>query len=120
VHLRITAGNRELYNDTLRVTRNAGASYSESRSEASEGACAGGRYSGSSERHSLNIQLYLRDDMQSGQAVNVSVDWKRPSDNIVCGGEGSRTVQLTHTVPLTPGQSTTLHGDAGLTVTITR
>lgn len=120
VRIRVTAAGRELFNDTLRVTRNASASYQESRSEAPESVCTGERYYSSQERYSLNINLYLRDETPPGPAVNVSVNWQRPSVNVFCGGEGSRSVQLTQTVPLAPGQSTTIEGDAGLTVTVSR
>jgi hypothetical protein len=52
--------------------------------------------------------------------INVSVSWQRPSKTVGCAGEGTRQVQLTQTVPLAPGQSVTLQGDAGLTVTVSR
>ena len=120
VRVRVTAGNRELYSGALRVTRNASASYSENLNEAPETVCANNRYSGSTERHSLSVQVNLRDDEQSGQAVHVSVEWKRPAESSVCGGEASRAVEMVQTVPLAPGQSATLHGDAGLTVTVSR
>jgi hypothetical protein len=102
------------------VTRNASASYSENRSEAPDVVCAGDRYYSSQERYSLNIQLYLRDDNSNGAGVNVSVNWQRPSPNAGCDGEGTRTVQLNQTVPLGAGQSMTVEGDAGLTVTLSR
>jgi hypothetical protein len=120
VRVRVVAGNRQLFDDTLRVTRNAGASYQESRSEAPEAVCTGDRYYGSQERYSLNINLNLRDETPIGPAVNISVNWQRPSSGVSCGGEGTRTVQLTQTVPLATGQSTTVQGDAGLAVTISR
>jgi hypothetical protein len=114
------AGGRQLFNDTFRVARNSGASYSENRSEAPEMSCGGDRYSGSQERYSLNINLYLREDIPTGPAVNVSVNWQRATRGIECGEEGTRGVQLTQTVPLAPGQSVTLEGDAGLAVTVSR
>ena len=120
VHVRVVAGGQQLFNDTFRVSRTAGASYQESRSEAPETVCATQRYYGSQQRYSLNINLYLRDDTSSGPAVNLTVSWQRPSKVLACGGEGSRQVQLTQTVPLAPGQSTTVQGDAGLVVTISR
>lgn len=120
VHVRVMAGERQLLNDTFRITSNAGASYQESRSEAPEAICAGERYYSSQERYSLNINLYLRESPPTGPMVNVSVTWQRPSRMPSCSGEGSRQVQLTQTVPLAPGQTVTIQGDAGLSVTISR
>ena len=120
VRVRVAAGTQVLFNDTLRVSRNAGASYQESRSEAPETVCAGERYYSSSERYSLNLNIYQRDDNTAGPMINVSVSWQRPSRTVGCAGEGTRQVQLTQTVPLALGQSVTLQGDAGLTVTVSR
>lgn len=119
VRVRVVAGPQVLFNDSLRIARNASASYQESRNEAPEAICPGERYYSSQERYSLNINLYSRDDNSAGPAVNVSVSWTRPARAVTCG-EGTRQVQLTQTVPLTPGQSVTLQGDAGLTVTLSR
>jgi hypothetical protein len=120
VRVRVVAGGQQLFDDTLRVSRTASASYQESRSEAPETVCAAQRYYSSQERYSFNINLYLRDETPIGPSVNVTVRWQRPSKMPACGGEGSREVQLTQTVPLAPGQSTTIQGDAGLLVTISR
>src|SRR3954469_3613171 len=71
VRLRIVAGNQTLFDDELRVGRSSGASYSQSRSEAPEFNCSSDRYyGGGGDRDSLNVQLYLRDDPQAGQAIN--------------------------------------------------
>ena len=120
VRVRVTAGGQQLLNDTFRVRRNASASYTESRSEAPDMVCSNQRYYGSQQRYSLNVNLYLREDGTNGPAVNVTVRWQRPAKLMTCGGEGSREVQLSQTVPLAPGQSITLQGDAGLAVTISR
>ena len=120
VRVRVTAAGQQLLNDTFRVSRNASASYQESRSEAPDIMCSTQRSYGSQQRYSLNVNLYLRDDGTNGPAVNVSVRWQRPAKLMTCGGEGSREVQLTQTIPLAPGQSMTVEGDAGLAVTISR
>lgn len=120
VTVRITAGNRPLLSDTFRVSRNGGASYQQSRSEEPVGCSEQRQRYGSQERNSLNLNLYLRDDGSGAPMVNVSVQWQRPSTPPVCVGEGSRQVQLTQTVPLAAGQSVTLQGDAGLTITLSR
>jgi hypothetical protein len=120
VRVRITGGTQLLLDDTLRIARNASAGFTQSRNEAPERLCTTTRYYGSAERQSLNVQLYLRDSPEEGSAVNVSVSWQRPSGTASCGPDGSRTVSLSETVPLKEGQSATLQGDAGLTVTLSR
>ena len=120
IAVRVTAGNRILFNDTLRVSENSSASYSENRSEAATVACPPPRSHDSSDRSSLSIQLYLRDNRNTGEAVNISVNWQRPAPGSACGNDGTRTVQLGQTVQLQPGQSATIQGDAGLVVTLTR
>lgn len=120
VRVRVTAGTQVLFSDTLRVSRVSGASYQQSRSEATETVCPTERYFFSSQRNSLNVNLYLREDSTIGSMLNVSVSWTRPSRGVGCGGEGSRQVQLTQTVPLAAGQSVTLQGDGGLAVTVSR
>lgn len=119
VRVRVAAGSQVLFNDALRVSRISGARYEQSRSEAPETVCSTERYYNSSQRSSVNLSLYLRDDTTLGSVVNVSVSWVRPSRAAACA-EGTRQVQLTQTVPLAPGQSVTLQGDAGLTVSLSR
>jgi hypothetical protein len=120
VRIRVVAGTQVLLNDTLRVSGISGASYQESRSEAPETVCSAERYYSASRRDSLSVNLYQREETTAGPLLNVSVSWTRPSRTVGCGGEGTRQVQLTQTVPLAPGQSVTLQGDAGLTVTVSR
>ena len=120
IAVRVTAGNRVLFNDTLRVSSGSGASYSESRSEAALSICPAMRPYGSSERSSLSVQLHLRDNQATGPAVNVTVNWQRPAPGAACDNDGTRSVQLGQTVPLPHGESTTIAGDAGLLVTLTR
>ena len=119
VTVRVSAGNRLLFNGTLRVAEGSGAGYSENRNEASLTPCPGRPYE-ATERSSLSVQLYLRENQATGQAVNVSVNWQRPAPGGTCGNDGTRSVQLGQTVQLQPGQSTTIAGDAGLLVTLTR
>jgi len=52
--------------------------------------------------------------------INLTVSWQRPTKATGCAGDGTRQVQLTQTVPLGPGQSVTIDGDAGLSVTLSR
>jgi hypothetical protein len=50
----------------------------------------------------------------------LNVRWQRPAKPQTCDSDGSREVQITQTVPLAPGQSVTVQGDAGLAVTLSR
>ena len=120
VDLRVTAGNRMLFNDTLRVARNSAASFSQSRQEASLSACDTSRGYEASDRQSLNINLYLQENSPGDQRVNISVSWQRPVPGLECSTDASRTVQVTQTVRLDRGQSQTIEGDAGLRVVLTR
>ena len=116
----VRAGDRLLFSGTLRVASGSGASYSENRSEASRTTCPTLRPYESTERSSLSIQLYLREDQRAGQAVNVNVNWQRPAPGGSCGNDGTRSVQLSQTVQLQPGQNATVEGDAGLVVNLSR
>jgi hypothetical protein len=115
----VSASGRELYRGALRVARGAGASYSQSWSQASAVPCTGMRSYDSGERHSLSVQLYWTELPDSGPAVSVSVNWQRPTPGTSCTKQGSRTVQLSQVVPLAGGRSQMIEGDAGLRVTIT-
>jgi hypothetical protein len=120
IRVHVVADNRTLFDDELKVGRSSGASYNESRSEAANIDCSADRYYGGGDRSSLSVQLYLRDEVQTGPAVNLSITWQRPASTGVCPNEGTRSVSLTQTVPLAPGQSATLRGDGGLVVTLSR
>ena len=120
VRVRVVAGNRLLFEDTLRVARNASANFSQNRSEAPAKLCASDRYGyGSGQRESLSVQLYLTEG-EGLPAVNVTVNWQRPSGTADCGPGGSRTVSLSDSVPLKAGQTATLRGDAELIVSLSR
>jgi hypothetical protein len=119
IRVRVVAGKDELLSDVFRVSRNASASYQVSRSEAPESTCQPDGYSGSQDRYSLNLNLYLRGEA-ADPTVNVSVSWQRPAGAGDCTGDGSREVQLTQTVRLPAGQPVTIRGDAGLVVTLSR
>ena len=120
VRVRVTANGNQLLNDVFRVGRNGGASYQESRAQAPNILCPNQRYYGTQDRYSLNVNLYLRDDNPGGPSVNLTVRWQRPATPLTCTSDGSREVQLTQSVPLGPGQSVTVQGDAGLAVTLSR
>jgi hypothetical protein len=118
VELRVTAGNRVLFHDTMRVARNNGASYNESRQEASATQCEPSRSYDNGDRQSLNVQLYLQDP-QENPRISVSVNWQRPVAGGDCASDGTRSVQVSQSFRLERGRAITIQGDAGLTVTVT-
>jgi len=120
VDVHVSAGGRVLFNDTLRVARNSGASFNQNRSEASLTACDTSRGYESADRHSLSINLYLQENTPGDPRVNVSVSWQRPVPGMECQTDATRMVQVTQTVRLDPGVSQTIEGDAGLKVIVTR
>lgn len=120
IEVHVTAGNKQLFSDTLLVGRSAGASYSQSRSEALKTPCPENSAYNQSQQTSLNIQLYWNDLGNAGQATNVSVQWQRPQAAADCTSGGTRGVQVSQMVRLSPGESVTIHGDADLTVRVTR
>jgi len=117
IHVRVTAGNQVLFDDTLRAAKNSAATFEQNRSEAPVGPCPANRGYGFGNRESLRVQVYLMDNGQSGSGARVTVNWQRPSTPD-CGAEGSRTVAVSETVPLAPGQTATVRGDGGLVVTL--
>ena len=121
VRVRVTAGDRVLLNDVLRLTRYSGASYQESRTEAPHSVCSAPGYYGNGQRSSLNVSLNLQESVERGHAINVRVEWQRPSDSTdPCFGAGSRSISLAQTVALDLGTSQSLRGDGGLVVTVSR
>jgi len=120
VDLHVSTGGRVLFNDTLRVARNSGASFNQNRSEASLTACDMSRGYESADRHSLSINLYLQENTPGDPRVNVSVSWQRPVPGMECATDATRMVQVTQTVRIDPGVSQTIEGDAGLRVIVTR
>lgn len=120
IEVHVSVGDRLLYSDTLSVARNAGASYSQSRSEASAAPCPENLSHNRSQQTSLNVQLYWNDLGAGGSATNVSVQWQRPLEGADCASNGTRGVQINQMVRLAPGESATIKGDAGLTVKVTR
>jgi len=120
VEVHVTAGDKLIYSDTLLVARNAGAGYSQSRSEASIAPCPENLSHNRSQQTSLNIQLYWNDMGAAGSGTNISVQWQRPQTDGDCLSNGTRGVQINQMVRLAPGESATIRGDAGLTVRVTR
>ena len=121
LRVRVTAGDRVLFNDVMRVSRSVGANHNESRSEGGRTICTEPNYYGNSQRYSFTVNLSWQDHMPRGPAVRLDVSWQRPMESSdPCIGDGSRTIGLAQTVPLAQGESYTLRGDGGLVVTVSR
>ena len=120
IDIHVTSADGLDWQDTLRVDRNSGASYSQSKSEAGSANCAARSSYDRSRRTSLNVQLNLRDDSERGPSTQVSVSWSRPTSAEDCQAVGTRGVQLEQSIVLPPGQTRSIVGDGGLRVTLTR
>jgi hypothetical protein len=115
IDVRVTAGDRTLFADQLRVDSMMGASYSQNRSEAMAHSCPGDRYD-----RQLSSSFTLRLNSRSGELgtrlVSVLVNWSRPVDGADCASTGSRSVSISQTVTYQPGRPVVLTGDGGLRV----
>ena len=115
----VSAGDRTLFRDVLRVARGYEASYNQSSNQAPMVPCAGSSSYQSSERSSLRIQLSNYSD--ANDRLSVSVHWDRPlPPSAVCQPPGLRGVQLTNIIELKAGETVVLEGDAGLRVSLKR
>lgn len=114
-----SANGKTLWHGSLRVGAPTGASFQRTLTEAPPEDCAIGETAYPGIRDSFRVQLnsYSRDDETPKQSF--SVEWQRPSDQCA-SGVTTKTVQLSGTLQLKPGQSTTVEGDAGLVLKFTR
>jgi hypothetical protein len=115
-----SAAGNTLWRGSLRVGAPSGASFQRTLTEAPpEGCATGGELSYPGVRDSFRVQLNAssRDDETPRQSF--TVEWQRPSDQCT-SGVTTRTVQLSGSLQLKPGQSVTVEGDAGLTLRFSR
>lgn len=117
VDVAVSEEGRPLYRGTLRLGV-GGASFSQSTSQSSAAVCPGSRAWDSFERNALNVQLSSRED-GGARRISVSVNWQRPGPIAGCASN-QRSVSLTDSAMLAPGQSVSFAGDGGLKVTLTR
>lgn len=114
--IRVSGEDGFAWRDTLRVAHRAPASVTQSRTEAPSGRCPAEIQYDYGVRANFTITVNVR----STSNFSVSIDWTRPASLDGCTAAGSRTVRLSQTVELAPGQSVMLEGDAGLKVEIKR
>ena len=113
-------GKEILYQGTLRTAPSATARFSQNKNEIAARPCENVTSYLSSENSSFSIQLATMDSSENWVRVNVAVDWTRMVPTADCGPGTSRTVRVSQTLKMEPGQTYTLTGDAGLTVRLTR
>ena len=120
VSVRVSSPQGLLWQGTMRVTENQGASYSQNMSQASTMVCPPGSPYDRSERSSVSFNVYAQNYGQGRPNYRLDVSWARPIIDPNCGESGTRTVQINQSVMLNPGQTATIEGDAGLRVELTR
>lgn len=118
--VRVSSPQGVLWQGTLRVATNQGASYSQNLSQASTEICPPNAPYDRSERSSVSFNVYAQNYGQGTQNYRIDASWARPIKDANCLESGTRTVQINHAVALEPGQSTVIEGDAGLRVEVTR
>jgi hypothetical protein len=118
VDVRVTAGDRVLFADMLRVDTMSGANYSQNRSEAPARACPADRY-GNQQSTAFSVRLHNRVGEVGRKSLSVNVNWSRPVDGGGCPSGGSRGVSINQVVEVEPGKRSLLTGDGGLRVELT-
>ena len=118
VDVKVMAGDRTLFDDALRVDPINGASYTQTRSEASALNCPSSLYETRSASHNFHVRLSQRSFGEKNQAIAVDVSWTRPGAAQSCDNSGSRLATLSQLVKLSPGKPVRIDGDAGLRVEV--
>jgi ribosomal protein L31 len=117
----VSAEGRPIWQGSLRVGANSGASFNQHMQQASDRpkSCDLDQRIGSS-RDQFSIQLSRFRRSNEEDAVNVTASWTRSVHPVACGSYESpnRTVSLTDAVALTPSRPAQLRGDGGLLVTL--
>lgn len=118
----VRAGGQELWSGPMRLTGRAPASFSRQKSDAPVGDCPlvdGYSYRGV--RSSLSVSLNMSAFEGRKEGFRLSISWERPGEASGCGGQdGTRTIGLTQSFNLEPGQEASFSGDGGLTVRLRR
>jgi hypothetical protein len=118
----VRAGHDLLWSGSMRVSGAQAASFSRQKSDAPPGDCPAGPIGyGGGERSALSITLASFRVDATNSRFRFTLNWERPGQSGQCAGAGSaRTVGLSESFDLAPGQSRTLTGDGGLVVQLHR
>ena len=120
VDVAITADGQTLYKGTLRLARAYSASYNETVQQAPAEICPGARTYEAIQRTNLGLGLNSQ-FLENEERISVNLSWVRPRvSGVACRFSGARTVQVSDTVTLKPGESVVIKGDAGLQLTLSR
>ena len=120
IGIAVSSPQGPLWEGTLRVSPNQGASYQQNLSQASAQPCPSGSPYERSERSHLNVSVYAEQNLQLNLSYRIDASWARPIANLDCRETGTRTVQINHVVVIAPGETSVVEGDAGLRVQLTR
>ncbi|MBN8819447.1 MAG: hypothetical protein J0I80_12110 [Sphingomonas sp.] len=118
----VRAGSELLWSGTMRVSGQSPASFTRNKTDAPEAVCAAPVYNSTNSRTSLSLTLTGRRFAQEKTGYNLRVTWERPGPAAdACEAPlSTRTVALAQDFSIAPGQSVTVTGDAGLSVTLRR
>ena len=118
----VRAGGEVQWSGPMRVSGQSPASFSRNKSDAAEALCPSPVYPGASARTSLSVTLTSRRVAPDRIGYNLRVSWDRPGPvaDACLAPQSTRTVALTQNVAIEPGQSVTVNGDGGLSVTLRR
>jgi hypothetical protein len=117
--VRVSSPEGILWQGSLRVSPNQGASYQQNFSEAAPDVCPPGSPYDRSERRNISFNVYSQNSSQPG-LYQIDASWGRPIRGQGCSGSGTRTVQVNKTLTLQPGETAVVEGDAGLRIEVTR
>jgi hypothetical protein len=118
--VRVSSPAGVLWQGTLRVAQNQGASYSQNLSQASPTSCPTNSPYDRSERSSINFNVYVQNSGEYGPMYRIDASWGRPTADEGCAERGTRTVQVSKMLALDPGETGVVEGDAGFRVEVTR
>jgi hypothetical protein len=114
-----SANGKTLWRGSLRMGAPSGANFQRTLTEAPPEGCPISETVYSGARDSFRVQLGDQSRAEEAPRQSFNVEWQRPSDQCT-SGITAKTVQLSGTLQLKPGQSVTVEGDAGLALRFTR
>ncbi|MDO6413201.1 hypothetical protein Q4F19_02285 [Sphingomonas sp. BIUV-7] len=116
----VRLGSAPLWSGPMRVSDYNGASFSQEKTDGSAADCAADRRGGGQERSSLLIRLSGR-GIGDRSITQLTITVMRPGAVGRCEDQAStRTVGLTESFAIEPGQDVRIEGDGGLSVRVHR
>jgi hypothetical protein len=121
LEIRVRSASQLLWEGVLRVGK-PGASLVQYLSQTEPSGCPESHHGGSV-FSSLNVSAQrdkLSTSPEGAFSYTLRINWERPNSARGCMGDGRRSVQISQSVDLRPGQQAILRGDVGLQVEIRR